>query len=101
MSFFATQPFSVGSACNSISGFETFIKKRAEIPSFLSHRPVGKQLIRIASRADIGDGNIFSGLSGLRRIRRFASQRSSCLFPIMPLFDGRTIALQSSLENAS
>ena len=42
-------------------------KKRAEIPSLLSHRPVGKQLIRIASRADIGDGNIFFRDSGLQK----------------------------------
>ena len=33
-------------------------KKRAEIPSFLPHRPVGKQLIRVALCADICDGNI-------------------------------------------
>ena len=42
-------------------------KKRAEIPSLLSHRPVGKQLIRIASRADISDGNIFFRDSGLQK----------------------------------
>ena len=77
-------------------------KKRAEIPSLLSHRPVGKQLIRIASRADISDGNIFFRDSGLQKDPSVRLPRDpSCLFPIMPVFDGRTIALQSSLENAS
>ena len=66
-------------------------KKRAEIPSLLPS-PGGKTTYPVASCADISDGNIFSWDSGLHQDRRFASQRSSCLFPIMPVFDGRTIA---------
>ena len=42
-------------------------KKRAEIPSLLSHRPVGKQFIRVALCTDIRNGNILFRYSGFQQ----------------------------------